>query len=57
MSAYLLALLAADDEGGSSTVEPSLGLVLYTLFLILLAAVIVYGIVRLIVRGRRDGGR
>ena len=53
MNAHMLALLAA-DTGGSSTVEPSLGLVLYTAFLVLLAAAIVYGIVRMVARRRRD---
>ena len=45
----------AADEGGS--VAPSLGLVLYTLFLVVLAAAIVYGVVRFVARGRRDDGR
>ena len=52
----MLALLAA-DEGGSFTVGPSLGLVLYTAFLVLLAAAIVYGIVRVVARSRREDGR
>ena len=56
MNAHMLLLLAADD-GGSFTVTPSPGLALYTLFLILLAAVIVYGVVRLVVHGRRDSRR
>ncbi len=52
----MLALLAA-DEGGSFTVGPSLGLVVYTAFIVLLAAAIVYGIVRLVARSRRDADR
>lgn len=56
MHAHMLVLLAG-DEGGSSTVGPSLGLVLYTAVLVLLAAAIIYGVVRLVVRRRRDAGR
>ena len=50
-------LLLAGDDGGSFTVSPSLGLVLYTALLVLLAGAIVYGIVRVVARSRGDAGR
>lgn len=52
-TAPMLLLLA--DEGGSFTVSPSLGLVLWTLFVVLLVAAAIYAVVRLVARGRRNG--
>ena len=52
-TAPMLLLLA--DEGGSFTVAPSLALVLWTLFVLLLVAAVIYAVVRLVARNRRNG--
>ena len=49
----MLMLLA--EDGGSFTVSPDLGLVLWTLFVLLLVAAVIYGIVRLVAHRRRNG--
>jgi hypothetical protein len=48
-------LLMLADEGGSFTVAPNLALVLWTLFVLLLVAAVIYGVVRLVARARRNG--
>jgi len=56
MNVQMLLLLAA-EEGGSFTVAPSLGLVLWTLICFLLTAAVVYAVVRLVWHSRRGSGR
>jgi hypothetical protein len=48
-------LLLLADEGGSFTVSPNLELVLWTLFVFLLVVAAIYGVFRLVTRGRRSG--
>jgi flagellar biogenesis protein FliO len=48
-------LLLLADEGGSFTVSPDLGLVLWTLLVLLLVAAVIYAVVRLVARSRRSG--
>jgi hypothetical protein len=48
----MLMLLA--DEGGSFTASPNLGLVLWTLFVLLLVAAVIYAVVRLVAHSRRN---
>ena len=48
-------LLLLADEGGSFTVAPNVALVLWTLFVLLLVVAVIYGVVRLVARGRRNG--
>jgi hypothetical protein len=48
-------LLLLADEGGSLTVSPDLGLVLWTLFGLLLVAAVIYAVVRLVAHSRRNG--
>lgn len=50
-TAPMLLLLA--DEGGSFTVSPNLALVLWTLFVVLLVAAVIYAVVRLVAHSRR----
>jgi len=49
----VLTLLA--DDGGSLTVSPSVGLVLWSLFVLLLVAAVIYAVVRLVAHSRRNG--
>ncbi len=56
MLAHMLLLLAAGD-GGFFTVAPSLGLVLWMVFVFLLVVAVVYAVVRLVGRSRRGAGR
>lgn len=48
-------LLLLADEGGSFTVSPNLGLVLWTLLVFLLVVAMIYGVVRLVAHSRRKG--
>ena len=54
MQAPTFLLLAAAEEGGSFLVSPSAGLVLWTLFMFLLVAALLYALVRWL---RRDARR
>jgi hypothetical protein len=48
-------LLLLADDSGSFTVSPDLGLVLWTLFVLLLVAAVIYAVVRLVAHSRRNG--
>jgi flagellar biogenesis protein FliO len=48
-------LVLLTDGGGSFTVSPNVEIVLWTLFVLLLVVAVIYAIVRLVTRGRRDG--